>query len=103
MTHRHWMPYAMGGLMGLMMLRMAHEAMISQSGLGLAALAGFVALHVVVLLGGGALALWITRFVPRLQGLLQRMHRPSWHHIGQMLVTAALAALAAHIYLHGGL
>ena len=92
-----------GSAMGLMMLAMVHGVLTGTSQLAGAALLAFVLAHVALVGVGAGLALWATRFAPGLQRRMQRMHRPSWRHLGHMLGAAFTAALLAHLFIHGGL
>jgi len=96
-------PPLMGGLMGLMMLRMAHGIMTQESDLAGPMLLVFVLGHFVVIGVVAALLFWSARFAPRLRARLDRLHRPSVRHMSLMAVYAFGAAFVAHLILHGGL
>ena len=103
MTKQMYFPALMGAAMGLMMLRLGHNAMTSADAVSLAALIGFAFAHVAVLavlIGGGALAL---RLSPHWRARFARLHRPSWRHLLTMIAAALTAAALAHLILHGGL
>jgi hypothetical protein len=92
----------MGGLMGLMMLRMAHGVIAQESGLAGPVLVVFILGHFVAVGVLAALLVWSARYAPALRARLDRFHRPSLRHIGGMIGFAMAAASAAHLILHGG-
>lgn len=98
MRHRI-LPLAMGAGMGLMMLWMVHMQLTGDSTRSMGALVIFVGAHVAVL--AVALALPFVASA-RLRRVLDRVHRPSVHHIMLMLTGALLAAGLAHVLLHSG-
>lgn len=89
-------PFGIGALMAATMLWMLHEPImsgtlsLSQGGMG------FVLAHVAVVVGIGALGL----FIPRLRGVL-RHHRPGLSHVAAMLLGLLVAGGGIHIVLHG--
>ncbi len=96
-------PLIIGAAMGLMMLAMAHPMLTGTSDKGGLALLAFVAAHLFVVLALAGLGVLATRFAPRLQRQLNRIHRPSRKHITTMLAGATLATGIAHLTIHGGL
>ena len=96
-------PYAMGALMGAMMLWVVHGLLTGQSALAGPALLVFVLAHVAVaatLLTG---TLFLARLSPRARGWLSRLHRPSGAHVLAMLAGMIGSSVAIHLSIHGGL
>lgn len=102
MTLKRAAPFFMGALMGPMMLAMLHGQLTSD-GVGGTALLIFLAAHLV--LGAIAIAgtVFALRLSPKWRARLDRLHRPSLHHLGAMAGTAAVSALGVHLIVHGGL
>ncbi len=103
MTVKTIAPALMGSIMGLMMLRLAHDIMTKQSDLAAPALLTFILGHFVVIGLILGLVLWSATFAPRIHSRLKRLHHPSLKHVGQMACFAGAAAFTAHLILHGGL
>ena len=101
MTHTRILPVAMGALMGPMLLMMLH-GQLTGAGDGGFALIAFVLAHVavaaVVLLG----VLFAARLSPVWRARLDRLHRPSWRHVGIMAGCAFISGAIVHFYIHGG-
>lgn len=96
-------PLIIGGLMGLMMLWMAHQQMTNPSLVQGAALITFVGAHVAILtvvIGG---AVFASRLHPRLRQIIAKLHRPSWQHMQSMALGMAISAGLAHLIIHGGI
>lgn len=93
-------PIGMGLIMGPMMLWMLHDQLTGQ-GTSPLAVAAFVGAHVLILLVVIGAGLFAARLSPGMREKLDRLHRPSWGHIGKMLASAAAAALIIHLVLHG--
>lgn len=96
-------PLIIGGLMGLMLLWMAHQQMTNPSFVQGAALMTFVGAHLAILavvLGG---AIFASRMHPLLRQIIAKLHRPSWQHMRNMALGMAISAGSAHLIIHGGL
>jgi hypothetical protein len=93
-------PVIMGGLMGLMMW-MLHGAMSGGDTLGAMALIGFAAAHVVLLLIGIGAALFAASLSPRVRDWINRLHKPSLHHVVAMFGSAIAVFGIGHLSAHG--
>lgn len=94
-------PLVMGLLMGFMMVWMAHSALTGGGTMGATALIGFAAAHVVLIAVILGAAVFAARLSPRAKGWIDRLHRPSLHHVGHMLIGAAIAFGSVHLAIHG--
>jgi hypothetical protein len=93
-------PFVMGLLMGPMMLWMLHGQVAAQSGATWATVA-FVAVHaafVALLIIGGRFA---AQMSPMAQRLLARLHRPTFAHLGMMVLGLVLSGAGIHFAAHG--
>jgi len=86
-------PLGMGATMGVMMPFMVH-------GLGAGAIIWFVLAHVAIALGVAISAIVVVRWIGRSPAWL-RVHKPSLHHVGQMLCGAGLGFGVLHVFAHG--
>lgn len=93
-------PIGMGVIMGAMMLWMLHGQMTGQ-GAQPRAIVLFVGAHVLISLFVIGAGLFAARLSPLMRQKLDRLHRPSWRHMGKMLGSAAATALIIHLFLHG--
>jgi hypothetical protein len=95
------MPIIMGALMGLMMMWMLHGALTGDAGVTGWALIAFLGAHLAIALIIGAAVVFAARFSPRSHAWINRLHRPSLHHVGAMLGSAIFVAGALHLGFHG--
>ena len=94
-------PMAMGLIMGPMLLAMAQGQPEASQGFSLATL-GFIAAHVVLVLFAAIVVLFAARLSPDWRQQLAKLHVPTLMHMAVMLGSAAVSALAVHLYLNGG-
>ena len=95
-------PMMMGGAMGAMMLWMLHQGLTDPAGLGWVAIAGFVAIHVILAAAVVTGIVFAARLSPTWRARLKRLHRPSMSHLAAMLLGMATVGLTVHIAVHGG-
>ncbi len=93
-------PLAMGGLMGLMMLWMLH-GQLAENTTSTPALLVFVGAHVVIITLLLGASIFAARLSPRLRHMIDKMHRPSFWHLGWMFAGAAGSAGTIHFAIHG--
>lgn len=94
-------PVLMGVIMGPTMLWMLHSQ-VTGDGMTSVALFLFLIAHIAVLAVTGIVAFLAARRIAFADRFLSRLHRPHWTHAVQMLASAAVAALAVHLFVHGG-
>lgn len=98
MTRHTLTPTVLGTLMGALMLWMLHRQVLVDGAPDIAALAMFIAAHVLVL---AVLLLLPVIATPRLRAWAARLHRPTPRHVGLMLLGAVIGAAVFHVSAHG--
>lgn len=94
-------PIVMGAVMGAMMMWMLHGLLMGETAMGAVAVMVFVGSHVLLVALALGAALFASRMSPRTRAWIDRLHRPSLHHVAVMLGSAAILAGLVHVSAHG--
>lgn len=94
----HTKPFLMGSGMGVMMLFMLHHQMTGQSAAAPWAVAGFIGLHVIVILALGAIVLFAGRRFEFVNRVLEHLKR----HVLSMFIGMVAVMAILHLILHRG-
>ncbi|MEJ6640689.1 MAG: hypothetical protein QNL58_10210 [Octadecabacter sp.] len=93
-------PVIMGSVMGPMMMWMLHGAMTGNGVTGWA-LVAFLGAHVALIAVVMSGVVFAARLSPRAKTFIDRLHRPSLHHVAIMSVSALAISGAVHLVAHG--